>query len=185
MFQPDTDRPLPELCCSPNPYRFALPTTTPSNSQNQNTQPTTIHKISKFSASAKQNTIRFLANDFDSDSDDPASPQPTLPLTSDIPLRFCSSTDQSLLFSEGVRLIDANDLILSKKTIASVKLYKCDVCELQFVNPAAKGGHMAKNHPQMSQKFKQRKFAHAVRKQERTRNKFFKSLKAKSFYIFN
>ena len=64
----------------------------------------------------------------------------------------------------------------SHKIAKNQKKYVCDFCSSSFDTAAGKGGHIAKNHSLKSQKYRQRKFSHTIRRSERCRNKFLSDL---------
>ncbi len=55
--------------------------------------------------------------------------------------------------------------------------HSCKFCERIFTKHTALGGHIAKNHPNLSVSYKSRKRSLKYRNVERLRNKFYKSLK--------
>ena len=56
------------------------------------------------------------------------------------------------------------------------KKYKCIHCDKAFDKAAALGGHTSKNHPSKSKNYKKRIFSCNVRRVERTRSNFLKTL---------
>ena len=113
----------------------------------------------------------FPTQDFESDSEEQIS-------------KFvCDLQDVKLIFScpkplsashakSSRRLIDILSLSIDKNS----KKYTCDFCDAIFNTAAAKGGHIAKNHSSKSLKYKQRRYSHKIRKQERYRNFFLDSI---------
>ena len=65
------------------------------------------------------------------------------------------------------------DFVSFKEQIPKIKkIYECKECGKILDSAASKGGHMAKQHPDKSQKYKTRINIAKIRKAERNRNKF-------------
>lgn len=58
---------------------------------------------------------------------------------------------------------------------ANFKIYTCDICNKNFNNHAALGGHKAKNHPHSSKSFIERKKTFELRKSERKKRDFLRN----------
>jgi hypothetical protein len=77
---------------------------------------------------------------------------------------------------------DQNKAIVLRKFVdklqnrnANFKIYTCDICNKNFNNHAALGGHKAKNHPHSSKSFIERKKTFELRKSERKKRDFLRN----------
>ena len=93
-----------------------------------------------------------------------------------IPLNFLSNSS-----TENIKL-DTKNITMLQKFVDKLqdrnknfKVYTCDICNKNFNNHAALGGHKAKNHPHSSKSFIERKKTFELRKSERKKREFLRN----------
>lgn len=89
-------------------------------------------------------------------------------------------TEERVQHSEGFLRVNINH-ILDKKIHESRpkkhKEFRCIYCQKTFLKNSALGGHISKNHPDMSNNFKRRQQSLRNLKIERERKNYFKKFK--------
>lgn len=73
-------------------------------------------------------------------------------------------------FTEFGRFLDSNTHMFRRK------VFRCEHCPKSFNTAQSKGGHISKNHPQASGKFRNRQYSSLLKKTERSRLSFFRNL---------
>lgn len=145
------------------------------NSRGENFKTLTEAPISYQPTAQNQPSSALFEDDFNSDSGETFEARPPAPLSS---LQFLSFEVAAPLlvqlprenFTEFGRFLDSNTHMFRRK------VFRCEHCPKSFNTAQSKGGHISKNHPQASGKFRNRQYSSLLKKTERSRLSFFRNL---------
>ena len=92
------------------------------------------------------------------------------------PLNFLSCTQIHFIKPDEKKTITLKKFVEKlQNRNKNFKIYTCDICNKNFNNHAALGGHKAKNHPHSSKSFIERKKTFELRKSERKKREFLRN----------